>query len=350
VLRLLHDRAVLGEFTPCQMVNGKGTPTNKVKADYFPPIVEEAVFHRVQAGLESRRTGGGGSKGAVVTNLFSKVVFCGRCGAPVHLINKGQPRGSRSLVCEGSKRGFTACSPSYWPIREFERNAITFLRDKIDIAALTGDAVNRQEREEADREVRSTEGRLAETKLQRDRAFDLVTGNEPTDFLRTRLRDLDAEVARLEKQLATLRHALNAMTRETTAFVKGKEEIAQLIDQLQSGAEDTFALRAALVARIRDLVKKIFVWPSPVRITIGAAGKITTAHAARCFTVVFKNDLSRLVAPTDDDPARVIDTGSGRVVGGDAGVREELVRRFGAEPAAWEDVCLIEPSVIGKGS
>ena len=60
------------------------------------------------------------------------------------------------------------------------------------------------------------------------------------------------------------------------------------------------------------------------------------------FSVIFGNGVNRLVAPTGDDPMRTIDTGNGRVVGGDRGVREQLVRQYQADRGAWEDVVLIE--------
>jgi DNA invertase Pin-like site-specific DNA recombinase len=344
VLRLLRDRSTLGEFTAHQMVDGKRTPTKKVSSGYFPAIIEESLFHRVQAGLDSRRQGGGGPKGANVANLFAKIVHCGVCGSPVHMINRGQPRGSRSLVCDGAKRGVTGCTPSYWQASAFERGVLEFLRDKIDLAALTGDAVNRLQRDEAHRDVRAVDGKLAETRLQRERAFSLLIGDEATDFLKSKLRDLDGRVAALETQLVTLLEALNAMSQESAAFIKSKDEIGAMIKQIQSGKEDTFVLRAALSVRLKELIKRIFLWPSPVRITIGTAGKIQTIDADRCFSVIFKNGTNRLVSPAQDDETRVVDTGNGRVVSGDSTVREELVRRYQADPAQWEDAVLIEPA------
>jgi len=80
-----------------------------------------------------------------------------------------------------------------------------------------------------------------------------------------------------------------------------------------------------------------------VKITIAANGVINTMRVEKCFSVVFKNGVNRLVAPSHDDPARVIDTGGGRVVSATSpAVREELVRRYEAEPGEWQDVVLIE--------
>jgi DNA invertase Pin-like site-specific DNA recombinase len=358
VLRLLKDRSVLGEFTPHQMVDGVRTPTKQIIPDYFPPIIDVGTFHKVRAGLSSRRQGGGGPKGVNVANLFAKLTRCGSCGSSVHMVNRGQPRGSRSLVCDGAKRGVKDCAVTYWPATAFERTFLSFV-EEINLAAVTGDAGDRQERDEAEREAHAVDGRLQEVRLQRDRAFDLLTGDEPTDYLRGRLRDLDAQVAALEQRLGTLRDALATMAQEVVAFAKSRDEISSMIKLVQSGG-DTFAIRAALSARIKDLVAKIFIWPAPVRITIledpgvdaafadaesGAdfemdasalrdclgARTVRTEHADKCFSIIFKNDVNRLVAPGPDDSARVIDTSNGRIVGSSPAETAEIARLFTAD-------------------
>jgi len=48
VEKILASRAVLGEFQPHRLVNGKRVPEGEPIKDYFPPIVSEQLYYRAQ--------------------------------------------------------------------------------------------------------------------------------------------------------------------------------------------------------------------------------------------------------------------------------------------------------------
>jgi DNA invertase Pin-like site-specific DNA recombinase len=283
IYKILRSRAVLGEFAPNS--NGKGTET---VLGYYPRIISDEIFYRAAAALEKRRQAGGGRKGAAISNLFTKLAFCGVCGHRIAM--KGGRRGGKVLICNGVERGLT-CRSVTWRYEQFEESALRFLRE-LDLQSLTGDASSQDERRQAEDELRATDGRLIETVRRRDRAFELLLGDEPTDYLKGRLRGLDVEVAALEKQLVLLRDKLNVITHDSQAFVQGKAEISTMIKQIQSGGDETYALRSALSARLRDLVDKIRVWGYGTL----ANDKGYAAPDSRFFEVRFRDGSARLVA------------------------------------------------------
>src|ERR1017187_6470148 len=79
VAKILNNRAVLGEFQPHRLVNGKRIAEGESIKNYFPLIVDEKLFYRSQSGRGQRRTNGAGRKGDNISNLFSGIANCAYC-------------------------------------------------------------------------------------------------------------------------------------------------------------------------------------------------------------------------------------------------------------------------------
>ncbi len=80
VLKLLKNRAVLGEYQPMTITNGKLVLLGDPRPDYFPKIIDEDLFLRVRA-IISRRQFGTGKRGITYCNIFRGLLRCGCCGA-----------------------------------------------------------------------------------------------------------------------------------------------------------------------------------------------------------------------------------------------------------------------------
>jgi DNA invertase Pin-like site-specific DNA recombinase len=76
---LLHNRAVIGTYTPQKK---KGYEPIK---GYFPPIISETLFVKVQDGIVKRRWIGGRS-GEAVQNLFAGYSYCYVCGEKMRVV------------------------------------------------------------------------------------------------------------------------------------------------------------------------------------------------------------------------------------------------------------------------
>lgn len=104
VSKLLASTAVVGLFTPMVHEYSEGRrvriPTEPLEG-YFPSVVDPEVYERVRAlrrGTKAPRTR------SALTNLFSGLLKCSRCGHSVVAISKGPaPKGSRYLVCSSAK-------------------------------------------------------------------------------------------------------------------------------------------------------------------------------------------------------------------------------------------------------
>lgn len=107
IKKILHNRAVIGEYQPHVVTGGRGgarTPVGQPIEGYYPAVVPPDLYFAVQQRLTgNKRTGGRtGRAGNVLTHL----VKCAYCGGPMRYENKGQPpKGGEYLVCDNGVRG-----------------------------------------------------------------------------------------------------------------------------------------------------------------------------------------------------------------------------------------------------
>jgi DNA invertase Pin-like site-specific DNA recombinase len=152
VKKILGNQAVRGQLHLHRMVDGKRTPTGEIIEDYYPRIVDDALFYRVANGLAARRTNGGGRTGYKQANLFKGKLHCAKCGGKITRLNRGPPpKGGTYLACSLGYRQGVGCTGKNWRYSDFEMavlrlgrlsiaaqlqisdDAIKALRDKIDV-------------------------------------------------------------------------------------------------------------------------------------------------------------------------------------------------------------------------
>jgi DNA invertase Pin-like site-specific DNA recombinase len=317
VCKLLSNRAVLGEMQPGECIDRRHRrPVGDPVKDYFPRIVSDELFWRVQAGLKARR-GRGGRRGDNVANIFSGgMLRCAYCGAGMVRENKGRKNGS-SFLCGGVRRGLR-CVRTRWSYTDFEKSFLSFCSE-LDLPSIVGD--DRGRRAETERRIVALQGELATLRDLRDQTFELLKKKVEVDYVARRLEEIEKRRAALEVEL----REQEVVRAELDGAVAGLEDIRPLIEQIQGGSGDTYALRSQVAQKIRSLVTVVHVAPcghTPlVRRTIeflkGQPGNTldVTGHLERrleseeearpYFAVGFKNGTTRAVFPNKDDPTRV---------------------------------------------
>lgn len=112
ISKLLESPSVTGVYVPhteSQDKNGKRVrkPLKPIP-DYYPQIIDEETYERVQSMSEPPRSGSRKRHVALMgtRNLFGNLLRCGRCGAAVTRVNKGEgSKGGTYLVCTAAKVG-----------------------------------------------------------------------------------------------------------------------------------------------------------------------------------------------------------------------------------------------------
>lgn len=268
IQKILRNRAVIGEFQPHRMVNGKRQPVGDPIPDYYPVIVDPDLFHSVQAQIDADATkkGNGGGRRGKASNLFTHIIKCGRCGSSMHYIDKGKPpKGGQYLHCDASRR-LRTCSANAVRYDEFEQ---LFFREfeELDITRLMPN---------------QDEVRLRLNKLEQRK----IASHQKARELESQIENLTDSIAltsdsrirtTLEARLSKTFDKLEALQTETVRIEKEIEQTAQQKDQLQSNIDqakevyellgssrnehDRINMRLRLRQEIRRLVKRIEVYP-----------------------------------------------------------------------------------------
>lgn len=322
--KILTSRAVIGEYQPHKIVDGRRVATGPAIQSYFPAVVDEQLYLRIQAGRSQRRRGGAGRKGEFVSNLFSGLARCAYCGAPMHFINKGAPpKGGTYLACDNARRGL-GCDNMAWRYDDFESSFLTFV-EEIDLESLLRPQGDSSERQNIEKEIQSLEGKLVRLEKDRDKTFRLLLDQEmPSDFLKGELARVQREIDTLSADNDRLVGERRRLDVEVANFVESRDEIQNLVSDMRSRAgDDRYRLRAKLAGRLKSLISGVEVAtlgdrePIPGNliemtrrehhfINGGQGRKLPDTgipvRSARQFNVFFKDGTNRLVHPRPADP------------------------------------------------
>jgi len=297
--KILRNRAVIGEFTPHKLKRierdqddkrlsdktRKELPTDKGKTkgyvtrepvgepirDYYPGIITEGIFNRVQEDIENKikQDGYQGGLTGKAYNLFVHIAKCGFCGAPMHYIDKGKPpKGREYLHCDNSRRNL-GCDAKAIRYDEFEGLVFQYLEDdEFDLSKLDPD------REEIDTEIEEVAGKLA-TEKQKLKALDSKIesvvdamenikgkGLDPAP-LEKRYEKRSIEKKECESQIRIYSIHLTTLKYDTNKLKDNLEKINE-VNVLLAKAKDKdqkINLRLRIRTELRHLLKQIKVYP-----------------------------------------------------------------------------------------
>jgi DNA invertase Pin-like site-specific DNA recombinase len=322
VAKILKNRAVLGEFQPHRWVDGsRRVPDGDPVQNYYPQIIDEASFYRVQQGLAQRRGKGGRKGGDVLRNLFSGLAYCAYCHGKMKFENKGDgPKGGFYLACDTARRGLGCEKGTRWRYDEFEQSFLAFVRE-VDLAPLVNDDSNK--RAVLNHEIAALKGELVERDAQRDRTFELLQRTTSSaDYVARKLDEIEKGRAELKVTLEKRERELLGLDGVRTVV----EDIKPLIEALQRRDGEAYKLRSRVASRLRSIVYIILVAPLGQAPLIRQTTEFQRARGAldlnwwveleertlseeesreRYFMVEFNDQTSRAVTPSADDPLRV---------------------------------------------
>lgn len=127
IVKILRTSAVIGEYQPHKMVDGKRQPIGDSIPDYFPPVIPLETFNAVRE-IHFRNTNSGRTGKA--TNIFRHLVKCGSCGGSMVLIDHGaSPRsGGKRLVCDMARRSANDCQKYSIKYYDFEQKVLSCIQ------------------------------------------------------------------------------------------------------------------------------------------------------------------------------------------------------------------------------
>ena len=261
VTKIIKNRAVIGEFQPHMLVDGKRRPTGDAIPKYFPAVVDQEVFYRVQHAQAARRVRGAGRKGIHFTNIFSGIAKCAYCGSPMKFEDKGKPpKGATFLVCEGAQRGLS-CEIARWRYDEFEASFLAFVQE-LDLRELLDDE-DAGKATGIDHTIAALRGELLDIENQREKTFELLQKvDAASDYVAKKLNELANRHSEIKKELDERTAELAFVKAQAQSIHDSDQDFKKLMAALKGATgEDLYKLRAQLAQQIRMVCTDIYVAP-----------------------------------------------------------------------------------------
>lgn len=331
VSKILKNRAVLGEFQPCKKMDGKRVPVGDVIEDYFPRIIDEETFLKVQVDRRARSVHGGGRKGKFQRNLFTHIVKCAYCGASMRFVDKGNgPKGGKYFKCSAAVRGM-GCESKSWRYADFESSFFHFVRE-IDLTAVIEKSSNRILDSNFRKSIDIELERVKNLKIRRDRILDLaVIGENAKSYLTDRLSTISSEIENIETTINNLQEERKSIQPANAAQTQNVREQIQSIRNFNKS--DNIEKRVLVSSKLMEFVKEIRVavdgnkpsFDEKINLVVEGASddleyqnkiiESLKSHqkidvlANPHFTVSFIDGTQRLVVPDPDDSTRLLRKG-----------------------------------------
>ena len=308
IKKILLNRAVLGEFVPHTYRPEEGAkdeegahkrrPIAAPLKDYYPGIIPEAVFQRVQL----RRPGPKGPVGRRVSNLFQAML---KDGDFPEFTMVYKDHGDSWQYILSDHRRMNPTEPIFsWQYARLEDLLLNYLQD-LDWSGLTVET-NAEIRKLTD-DLSVAEGRLQEMDGQARRLVALVKTSKGN------IKETAAELDALELQRVDLRSRVHILRSEIAAK-KGfsVQEGADLVKRLARDRAE-FKARLQLRTEIRRYVARIELYRSlpaslvqelklPKNIRPGL--DLSQLLKARCIRILFVNGAERWLVDKDTGVVR----------------------------------------------
>ena len=265
IQKILRTPAVIGEYQPCRMIEGKRQPVGDPVQNYFPPVVGPDLFYSVQEKIKmNRETFKGGFTGKV-SNLFAYLTKCGYCRGSMQYIDKGKPpKGGSYLVCDNSKRhNKGGCKSAPWRYSEFEEDLLRGLSSSIDVSTLLPDHdETEREIDSLKREKESIRGQLSKAEsgiLNLTDSIETTRDKRVRDVLNGKLSgilDRKEQLEQADKETEEKINVLERSSKNVRERIESMKELTAYLRRAKPGEviDIRFKLREALRRAIDEIV------------------------------------------------------------------------------------------------
>lgn len=261
IAKTLANRSVLGEFQPGKRSDGRRVADGDPIPNYYPAIVPEEVFYQANHSRSRRKIGGAGRKGPGYTNLFGGIARCAYCNSQVVFENKGSgSKGGSYLICGSAQRGWE-CSSIRWKYSDFEASFLASVPE-LNLESILNSDADAKARKDVEGELAALRGEITAVDVLMEKTYELLSANAAPDFVAGKLNELSEKRATLTDRIASSEEKQAELLSKDARFYSSKEEIGELVRQLQGPPNDElYKTRAKIASRLRVLVETLIVAP-----------------------------------------------------------------------------------------
>ncbi|WP_390887722.1 recombinase family protein [Comamonas antarctica] len=256
---IVRNRAVLGEHEyrirthEANSEHWEGKATGIVVQDFYPRIVEEAMWHKAQASVNTRVTPR--RRDEHYYNIWAGLLHCGHCGGTMQrkMEHRGKSRGQ--IKCSNSMSGLTDCPTG----SIVNTDAALLLKVSVIAAARMG--IHEKLGQEATNQLLVNESKLIEVDEASERiAAAIVSTAGLLPALTTKAQALATERAEL---LASIESLKQRITEVKSDFFNDNYALS-VLSVLYEKSDAARKVRADCNNRLRQGVERIWLWPYEV--------------------------------------------------------------------------------------
>lgn len=262
IQKILHNRAVIGEFQPHRVVDGKRVPVGEPIKDYFPRIVSDELHVLALSARKSRLTHGAGRKGKGISNLFSGLLRCGYCQGSMVYMNKGSagPRG-KLLVCSNAKAG-KDCLYIPWEYSFFEQSVLTYCQGLDLDTFLQPDQKATSEMVELSGSIQLMKAEIESIETKEFNILSAIEAGAKFQQFEARARVLSEEREHTETALKTAQKKYEIFSASKIDIESVRSSLTEFINLMnQKNGDELHDLRAALSQQVKRIVSRIAMYP-----------------------------------------------------------------------------------------
>ncbi|PAU86813.1 recombinase family protein [Pseudomonas sp. WN033] len=213
--KILHNRAVIGEYQPTKLLNGRRVNDGDAIKNYYPEIISESEFYKA-ASVQKQRLKYKTTKQSKTFNLWQGIGKCDLCASSMNLINKGSgPKGYSYIGCAGLRKG--TCNSKYLRLEKADL-AFREVLAKVNSEALIYESKNKKlsSLEEAHAQRDKEHNHLEEWKK--------MLSDAPSKSLAERICELEIIIEELDRKIESLTVEISS------TGVKNKDAFFKSID------------------------------------------------------------------------------------------------------------------------
>lgn len=185
--------------------------------NYYPAVMDKKIIMGLRARANSKKKGRISGR-TTTNNLFQNMLFCGKCGDSMHLIQtkRETKQGSYQrfyLVCYSARH--KACNSKMFPYSQFEDQAVKYLISPVNTAELNeeGKAIEKKRQERLlilKGEIEEINQRIEDFKneIKTNKSIKLTVAATIISELENDIAVKQSKIAELEEQTEKLHDAL----------------------------------------------------------------------------------------------------------------------------------------------
>ena len=256
IKKILGNRSVIGEFQPHRYVEGIREPHGKPIKKYFPQIVSNVDFLKVQNGIK-KRVLGGGRKGKKFTNIFTGIVYCENCGSKMNYINKGK-KSKPFLICSNvfQRKG---CESKPWSYQNLEDYLLKSLSEINLNELIDSNFLSKNQDLKNQIVLLKDDIKNSKKELDKNTLSWFESGLDIQKILEPRLKTITLQLEEKKVELESLKRKFEEVTLQD--MEKSKSQLKDFKNKINSllTNEEVFQFRSSVSNSIKNIVSKLYV-------------------------------------------------------------------------------------------